>query len=57
LMNQLFENKPEPQTDQPEKMRYGKKVFRIVNGISIEFVKKKKSKEDGTKARKKRKQE
>ena len=56
-MNQFFDNKPEPQTDEPEKMSYGQKVFNMVNGINVEFGKKKKAKEDGTKERKKRKQE
>ena len=56
-MNQFFDNKPEPQTDEPEKMSYGQKVFNMVNGINVEFGKKKKAKEDGTKERKKRKRE
>ena len=56
-MNQFFDNKPEPQTDEPEKMSYGQKVFDMVNGINVEFGKKKKAKEDGTKERKKRKRE
>ena len=56
-MNQFFDNKPEPQTDEPEKTSYGQKVFDMVNGINVEFEKKKKAKEDGTKERKKRKQE
>ena len=42
-MNQFFDNKPEPQTDEPEKMSYGQKVFDMVNGINLEFGKKKKS--------------
>ena len=57
LMNQFFDNKPEPQTDKPEKMRYGQNVLDMVNGINIVFGKKKKSNEDGTKEKKKRKRE
>jgi hypothetical protein len=36
-------------------MSYRQKVFDMVKGINIEFGKKKKAKEDGTKTRKKRK--
>ena len=32
-MNQFFDNKPEPQTDEPEKTSYGQKVFDMVNAI------------------------
>ena len=56
-MNQFFDNEPEPQIDEPEKMSYGKKVFDMVNGINVEFGKKKKAKEDGTTAKKKRKRD
>ena len=42
-MNQFFENEPEPQIDEPEKTCYGEKVFNMVNGINVEFGKKKKS--------------
>ena len=56
-MNQFFDNEPEPQIDEPEKMSYGKKVFDMVSGINVEFGKKKKAKEDGTTARKKRKRD
>ena len=56
-MNQFFDNKPETQTDEPKKMRYGQKVLDMVNGINIVFGKKKKYKEDGTKEKKKRKRE
>ena len=56
-MNQFFDNKTEPQTDEPEKTCYGHKVFDMVNGINIVFGKKKKAKEDGTEEKKKRKQE
>ena len=47
-MNQFFDKEDEPQTDKPEKMSYGQKVFEMVKGINIEFGKKKKAKEDGT---------
>ena len=47
-MNQFFDKEDEPQTDEPEKTSYGQKVFEMVKGINIEFVKKKKAKEDGT---------
>ena len=56
-MNQFFDKDPEPQIDEPEKTSYGKKVFEMVNGINIEFGKNKKSKEDGTTAKKKRKRD
>jgi hypothetical protein len=55
-MDQFFDNQVEPQTDEPKKMSYGHKVFDMVKGINIEFGKKKKVEEDGTKTRKKRKQ-
>ena len=55
-MNKFFDNKTEPQTDEPEKTCYGHKVFDMVNGINVVFgKKKKKAKEDGTKEKKKRK--
>jgi hypothetical protein len=41
-MNKYFDNKNEPQIDEPKKTRYGKKVFYIVKGIEVEFRKKKK---------------
>ena len=47
-MNQFFDKKDEPQTDEPEKMSYGQKVFEMVKDINVEFGKKKKAKEDGT---------
>ena len=56
-MNQFFDNEPEPQIDEPEKTSYGQKVFDMVNGINVEFGKKKKAKKDGTTARKKRKRD
>jgi len=56
-MNQFFDGKPEPQTHEPEKMRYRQKVFKMVNGINVEYGKKKKVEEDGTTARKKRKRD
>ena len=56
-MNQFFDNELEPQTNEPEKMSYGQKVFDMVNGINVEFGKKKKAKKDGTTARKKRKRD
>ena len=39
-MNQFFDKEAEPQTDEPEKMSYGKKVFDMVNGINVVFGKK-----------------
>ena len=42
-MNQFFDNELEPQTNEPEKTSYGQKVFDMVNGINVEFGKKKKS--------------
>jgi hypothetical protein len=54
-MDQFFDNQAEPQIDKPEKMSYGQKVFDVVKGINVEFRKKKKDLEDGTKTRKKRK--
>ena len=56
-MNLFFDNKPEPQTDEPEKTSYGQKVFDMVNGINVEFEKKKKAKEDRITTRKKRKRD
>jgi hypothetical protein len=53
-MNKYFDNQDEPQLDKLERMKYGQKVFEMVNGIEVEFKKKKKE-EDGTKTRKKRK--
>ena len=54
-MNQFFDNQAEPQTNELKKTSYGQKVFDMVNGINIEFGKKKKVEADGTKTRKKRK--
>ena len=42
-MNQFFDKEAEPQIDEPEKTSYGQKVFDMVNGINVEFGKKKKS--------------
>ena len=53
-MNKYFDNQDEPQLDEPERTRYGQKVFDMVKGIDVEFEKKKKM-EDGTTTRKKRK--
>jgi len=36
-MNNYFDNKNEPQIDEPEKTRYGEKVFDMVKGIEVEF--------------------
>jgi hypothetical protein len=55
-MNKYFDNQDEPQLDKPERMKYGQKVFEMVNGIEFEFEKKKKE-EDETKTRKKRKRD
>ena len=55
-MNKYFDNQDEPQLDEPERTRYGQKVFDMVKGIDIEFRKKKKE-EDGTTTRKKRKRD
>jgi hypothetical protein len=54
-MNKYFGNQDEPQLDEPERAKYGQKVFEMVNGIEVEFGKKKE--EDGTKTRKKRKRD
>jgi len=56
-MNQYFDGKDEPQTDEPEKVSYGLKVFDMVKGINVEFGKKKKAQDDGPKKRKKRKRD
>jgi hypothetical protein len=53
-MNKYFDNQDEPQLDELERMKYGQKVFEMVNVIEVEFKKKKKE-ADGTKTRKKRK--
>jgi hypothetical protein len=53
-MNKYFDNQDEPQLDEPERTKYRQKVFEMVNGVEVEFGKKKKE-EDGTKTRKKRK--
>ena len=53
-MNQFFHKEDKPQTDEPEKMSDGQKVFEMVKGINIEFGKKKKAKEDGTTTKKKK---
>jgi hypothetical protein len=53
VMNKYFNNKDEPQIDEPEKTRYGQKVFDMVKGIDVEFKKKKKEK-DGTTIRKRK---
>jgi hypothetical protein len=56
LMNQFFDNQAEPQTNEPEKTSYGRKVFDMVKGINAKFKKKKKVEEaHRTKTRKKRK--
>jgi hypothetical protein len=55
-MNKYFNNQDEPQLDEPERAKYGQKVFEMVNGIEVEFGKKKKE-EAGTKTRKKRKRD
>jgi hypothetical protein len=52
-MNKYFDNKNEPQIDEPKKTRYGEKVFYIMKGIEVEFGKKKKEK-DGTMTRKRK---
>jgi hypothetical protein len=56
-MDQFFDNQAEPQIDEPKKTSYGPKVFDMVKGINVEFRKKKKALEDGTKTRKKRKRD
>jgi hypothetical protein len=56
MMNKYFDNQNEHQLDEPERTMYGQKVFEMVNGIEVEFGKKKKE-EDGTKTRKKRKRD
>jgi hypothetical protein len=61
-MNKYFNNQEEPKTNEPERARYGQKVFDMVKDINVEFEKKKKKKkkkkeEDGTTTRKKRKQD
>jgi hypothetical protein len=48
--NKYFDNKEEPQIDEPKKTRYGQKVFDMVKGIDVKFRKKKKEK-DGTTTR------
>ena len=55
-VNKYFNNQNEPQIDEPERTRYGQKVFDMVQGIDIEFEKKKKE-EYGTMTRKKRKRD
>jgi hypothetical protein len=45
----------EPQVHEPVKTSYGQKVFDMVKGINVEFRKKKKVEEEGTKTRNKRK--
>jgi hypothetical protein len=52
-MNKYFDNKEEPQIDEPKKTRYGQKVFDMVKGIDVKFRKKKKEK-DGTTTRKRK---
>jgi hypothetical protein len=56
-MNKYFDNQEEPETNEPERTRYGQKVFDMVKGIYVEFEKKKKKEEDGTTTRKKRKRD
>jgi hypothetical protein len=56
-MNQFFDNQAEPQTNEPENTSYGQKVFDMVKGINVEFRKKKKAVDDGTKTMKKRKRD
>jgi hypothetical protein len=55
-MYKYFDNQDEPQLDEPERTKYSQNVFEMVNGIEVEFGKKKKEK-DGTKTRKKRKRD
>jgi hypothetical protein len=55
-MNKYFDNQEEPKTYEPERTRYGQKVFDMIKGIDVEFEKKKKE-EDGTTTRKKRKRD
>jgi hypothetical protein len=53
-MDQFFDHKSDPTTEEPERTRYGPKVFEMVKDMNFEF--KKKKKEDAEpKPRKKRK--
>jgi hypothetical protein len=54
-MNKYFDNYDKPQLEEPDRTKYRQKVFEMVNGIEVEFRKKKKKGEDGTKTRKKMK--
>jgi hypothetical protein len=54
-MNGFFDNTDESQTDEPQKTRYGQKVFEMSKGIHLEFGKKKKEEDGTTKKTRKRK--
>ena len=54
-MNKYFENNDELELDMAERIKYGQKVFEMVNGIEIEFRKKKKKEKVVTTSRKNRK--
>ena len=56
-LNEWFDNKEEPQADEPERTSYGAKVFDMVKDIEIQFGKKKKQEDRATNKTKKRKRD
>ena len=57
-MNQLFDDQGEPQGEPPAQTSWGPKVYEMVKDINqIEFGKKKKPPEEGTKQTRKRKRD
>jgi hypothetical protein len=53
-MNKYFDNQAEPQLHEPERTRYGEKVFGMVKDMEVEFGKKKKETEGTTTRKRKR---
>jgi hypothetical protein len=52
-MIKYFDNKPEPQLDEPKRTSYGEKVFTVVKDMNeVKFRKKKKDTEGTTRNRK-----
>jgi hypothetical protein len=45
-MNKYFDNQEEHELDETKRTNYGQKVFEMVNGIEVEFGKKKKEEEE-----------
>ena len=53
-MNKYFDDRAEPQLDDPKRTRYGEKVFGMVKDMEVKFGKKKKETEGTTIRKRKR---